>query len=145
MKQEEKELLLTEEEIINKLKMLRVDTGENPPIKRLFMVVPNPDYDPDNFSQEIEDSEKGIDWIEEMTKRTSDPNFDFVWNNTLGEIPKNSEKWQKNHNKILKVIYVPLLVACCNHSDGTRDYYSENILKTIKEYSDKYGGIYDIF
>jgi hypothetical protein len=122
---------LSKEEIIVRLKEMTAEKVG--PIKLLSFIVLNDNFDPYNFSQEIEDSEEFIDtWslaMEEMKK----PEFDFIWNNTIGKLPRNSEKWLDNHHKICYVKYKTITVQCIVHEDGTRDYNSnENIDKVLK-------------
>mgnify|MGYP003558419326 CR=1 FL=1 len=49
---------LTIEEIGEKLKNMTVGEGKYLPISFVSFLVKNPNYDPTNFSQEIEDSEE---------------------------------------------------------------------------------------
>lgn len=139
----EKYHILTKEEIINKLKAMEVGEGKEMTVKIFHFLTPNPYYDPNTFSQEIEDSEEPVNIIEEIKKETSKPEFDCVWNNTISNIKTNSDKWQKNHTKICEVklqadnIYMP----CATHEDGTRNYYSEENLQRILELASKWGGI----
>lgn len=139
----EKYHILTKEEIINKLKAMEVGEGKEMTVKIFHFLTPNPYYDPNTFSQEIEDSEEPVNIIEEIKKETSKPEFDFVWNNTISNIKTNSDKWQKNHTKICEVklqadkIYMP----CATHEDGTRNYYSEENLQRILELASKWRGI----
>ena len=134
-------ILLTTDEIVEKLKAMRVDTRENPPIRFMFITTPNPNYDPEGFSQEIEDSETPDDWdgslMELMAKRG------VMW--AFNAAGRNSKKWWTNHEKKLKYIIEGFHSACIMHDDGTRDYNSEANLTRIGEFSDKNGGIYDVF
>ena len=84
----EKYHILTKEEIINKLKAMEVGEGKEMPVKIFHFLTPNPYYDPNTFSQEIEDSEEPVNIIEEIKKETSKPEFDCVWNNTISNINK---------------------------------------------------------
>lgn len=134
--------LLTKEEIIDRLKTMEVGEGKELPIKRMVFITVNTDYDPDNFSQEIEDSEETVDWLSEMKKETSKLEFDWVWNNTLGNIKRNSDKWLDNHSKICPAkLHFNLYLSSVTHSNGTRNYYSEENLRQILEFADKNGGI----
>ena len=139
----EKYHILTKEEIIEKLKSMEVGEGKELPIKTMSFITLNPDYDPDNFSQEIEDSEERIDLWDEVKKEISKPEFDWVWNNTLSNIRKNSKKWYDNHSKMCELKQHPMVMymCCVEHSDGTRNYYSEKNLQRILKFAEKYGGI----
>lgn len=139
----EKYHILTKEEIIDKLKSMEVGEGKELPIKGMCFITPNPDYDPENFSQEIEDSEEVVNIWDEIKKETSKPEFDWVWNNTISSIKKNSVEWYKNHSKICEVKshYLGLYLSSVFHPDGTRNYYSEENLKRVMEFSDKWSGI----
>lgn len=139
----EKYHILTKEEIINKLKAMEVGEGKEMPVKIFHFLTPNPYYNPNTFSQEIEDSEEPVNIIEEIKKETSKPEFDCVWNNTISKIKTNSDKWQKNHTKIceVKLQADKIYMQCATHEDGTRNYYSEENLQRILELASKWGGI----
>jgi hypothetical protein len=137
--------LLTKDEIVDRLKQMKVGEEYNDvlvlPFKWLSFFVPNDEYDPDNFSQEIEDSEEKIDIFKNICEEIHKPEFDFVWNNTLGRLPENSQRWQNNHSKICSIKIEILLVQSVVHEDGTRDYYSDEIVNKIMNINEKYGGI----
>lgn len=142
----EKYHILTKEEIVEKLKSMDVRDGKELPIRWFSFITMNSEYDPNGFSQEIEESENKIDLMEEMMKEISKPEFDFVWNNTLSGIKKNSHKWLKNHTKMCKLKLHPfaMLLSCVQFSDGSRNYASEENIKRIVEFSEKNGGIVSI-
>ncbi len=149
---------LTHEQIREKLREMRVDTGKCLPAKFFSFIVKNPDYDPDNFSQEIEDSEEEIDTMAEIRKESSKPGFDWVWNNTIGNIPKNSERWLDNHSKKCPIKLVPnaFLSSSSTHvimttlSSGEsrkatiRDYDNDFTFEKILEVEKEYGEIYNM-
>ena len=132
-------------EIVDRLKQMKVGETYNDvtvlPVKWLSFFVPNDEYDPDNFSQEIEDSEEKIDIFKNICEEIHKPEFDFVWNNTLGRLPENSQRWQNNHSKICSIKIETLLVQSVVHEDNTRDYYSEEIINKIMNINEKYVGI----
>lgn len=134
--------LMTAEEIENRLKSLVVGEDDVLPLRIFSFIVPNPEYDPENFSQEIEDSEDEIDTLELMKKEMTRPDFNFVWHNTLCQIPKNSDTWIKNHTKNCptKLVYNEFMEQCTNYED-TRNYFSERTMEKIQSVIDKYGGI----
>lgn len=136
---------LTKEEIIEKLKSMEVGKDNLLPIKYISFAVINKDYDPDSFSQEIEDSEEPIDLWGEVMKETSKPEFDWVWNNTISSIKTNSKEWLANHTKICKLKQYPLKMAMSSyeHSDGRRDYYSEHNVQLILDFIEENGDIVD--
>lgn len=70
--------LLTRDEIADKLKAMEVGEGKELPMKGLSFIVENRKYDPDSFSQEIEDSEERIDELELINREIHQPGFDFV-------------------------------------------------------------------
>jgi hypothetical protein len=149
---------LTHEQIREKLREMRVDTGKCLPFKHFSFMVKNPNYDPDNFSQEIEDSEEEIDTMAEIWKESSKPDFDWVWNNTIGNIPKNSERWLDNHDKKcrFKLLGNVFLSSCSTHiitttlSSGesseamVRDYDNDFTMNKILEVEKEYGEIYEV-
>lgn len=149
---------LTHEQIREKLREMRVDTGKCLPYKHFSFMVKNPNYDPDNFSQEIEDSEEEIDTMAEIWKESSKPGFDWVWNNTIGNIPKNSERWLDNHDKKcqFKLLGNVFLSSCSTHiitttlSSGesseamVRDYDNDFTMNKILEVEKEYGEIYEV-
>lgn len=127
--------VLTKNEIIDKLKSMEVGEGKEYPWKTISFVYLNPNYDPDTFSQEIEDTEEEIDLMEEFKK---------WYNAQVSKMKKNSDKWYANHTKICKIQLAPmqiLLQCAAQHRDGTRNYYSENNVKQIMEWGDKHGKI----
>ena len=71
--------VLTEQEIADKLANMRVDTGEYLPIKMFSFIILNPEYNPDDFSEEIENSEEFINTLGLEIKEIHKPDFDFVW------------------------------------------------------------------
>lgn len=141
--------LLTKDEIVNRLKQMKVGEKYNgriiDPMKLFAFTVPNDEYDPDNFSQEIEDSEEKIDILKNIWEEIHKPEFDFVWNNTLSRLPENSQRWQNNHSKICPIKQLGLVFAAQSvfHKDGTRDYYSDEIINKIMNINEKYDGIID--
>lgn len=139
MKQKDKELkLLNKEEIIEKLKSMKVDNEKIFPFHIFSFIIVNPDYDPNSFSQEIEDSEEEINTLDLILDEMHKPDFDFVFHNTISSLPSNSEKWLENHSKICKVKFIPnkFVRQCVTHCDGTRNYYSEELLNKILEIGD---------
>ena len=82
---------LTIEEIGEKLKNMIVAEGKYLPIIAVSFLVKNPNYNPTNFSQEIEDSEEEIDVLNEISIEMKKPGFDIIWNNTLYNIKTNSK------------------------------------------------------
>lgn len=139
--------LLTEDEIIDRLKQMKVGEKYNDvlvlPVKWFVFKVPNDEYDPDNFSQEIEDSEENLETWSRIWEEINKPEFDFVWNNTLNRLSENSQRWKNNHNKICPIKIEILIVQSVDHDDGTRDYYSDEIVNKIMNIYEKYGGIID--
>lgn len=138
---------LTMDEIKDKLTKMEVGINGILPFKYFGFLVKNPGYDPDNFSQEIEDSEIEVDIFNEINKKINEPNFDFIWNNTLSNIQHNSKQWEKNHTKKCQatVLHNRFIGQCIEHSDGTRNYYSEEIIDKIQEVLDEYKEIYDFY
>lgn len=134
--------LMTTEEIESQLKSLVVGQNDVLSVKIFSFVVPNPEYDPENFSQEIEDSEEEIDTLELVKKVMNSPDFNFVWHNTICQIPKNSDAWIKNHTKNCPTKFVPneFMEQCTNHKD-VRNYYSDKTMEKMQAVIDKYGGI----
>lgn len=122
--------VLTEQEIADKLANMRVDTGEYLPIKMFSFIISNPEYNPDDFSEEIENSEEFIE-IKEILKS----DFDFVWNNIIGNMPKNSDEWLKNHTKKCKykLLLNVFMMPCANWSNGIRNYCYKDVFDKIKE------------
>ncbi len=141
--------LLTKDEIVNMLKQMKVGEKYNDilvlSVKWFSFLVPNNEYDPYNFSQEIEDSEENLETWSKIWEEINKPEFDFVWNNTLGKLPKNSQRWKNNHSKIcpIKLLCPTFLAQSVVHDDETRDYYSDEIINKIMNINEKYGGIID--
>lgn len=109
---------LTIEEIGEKLKNMIVDEGKYLPMTFVSFLVKNPNYDPNKFSQEIEDSEKEIDVLNEMLVEMKKPGFDIIWNNTLHNVKTNSKRWRENHSKNVKL-----------HSLQIGCYYNQKYIK----------------
>lgn len=141
----EKYHLLTRDEIVEKLKTMVVGEEKELPVKHMFCIHINKEYNPEDFSQKIEDSEEKIDVLSEISKEIKKPYFNFIWNNTLCNIPRNSEQWRNNHSKICELAVSPCVWAqCIVHEDGRRDYYSEDLVDKIVRWGEIHGGIVDI-
>ena len=129
---------LTHEEIREKLRNMVVDFKKYLPCRYIGLVVKNPQYNPDDFSQEIEDSEEYISWDEQFDS--------FV----KGEGRKNSEKWWENHIKNCQGKFLPFAVLAASGTykldDGSliRNYNNEPTMNKILELEKEYGEIYDI-
>jgi hypothetical protein len=94
----------------------------------------------------------------EIKKESSKPGFDWVWNNTIGNIPKNSEKWLDNHSKKCpaKLVVNAFLSSSSTHiitttlSSGEswetriRDYDNDFTMDKILEVEKEYGEIYKV-
>ena len=137
---------LTIEEIGEKLKNMTVGEGKYLPFCLVSFLVKNPNYDPTNFSQEIEDSEEEIDVLNEMLAEMKKPGFDIIWNNTLHNVKTNSKRWRENHSKKCQVNLLAnrLILQSEIHKTGERDFYSEDNINKIKTVLEEYGEIYDI-
>lgn len=136
---------LTIEEIGEKLKNMLVGEGEYLPMAFVSFLVKNPNYDPTNFSQEIEDSEEEIDVLNEMLAEMKKPGFDIIWNNTLHNVKTNSKRWSENHSKKCQVHLLSnwMLLQSEMHENGVRDFYSEDNINKIKTVLEEYNEIYD--
>ena len=137
---------LTIEEIGEKLKNMTVGEGKYLPFCLVSFLVKNPNYDPTNFSQEIEDSEEEVDVLNEMLAEMKKPGFDIIWNNTLHNVKTNSKRWRENHSKKCQVQLLAnwLILQSEIHKTGERDFYSEDNINKIKTVLKEYNEIYDI-
>ena len=162
MKDIEEPKLMTIEEIKEALSNMRVDTGEYLPVKFFHVIVPNPEYDPEGFSQEIEDSEEEVNYIQELdaeAKREGFKTWVFHYKEIMANLPrKNSVKWLDNHTKrcICKLIPCAFAGQCIEHTittsvDGEvineekrRDYLTDRVMKSVEDVIALYGGIYKI-
>ena len=137
---------LTIEEIGEKLKNMTVGEGKYLPISYVSFFVKNPNYDPTNFSQEIEDSEKEVDMLNEMLAEMKKPGFDIIWNNTLHNVKTNSKRWRENHSKKCQVNLLSnwLILQSEIHKTGERNFYNEDNINKIKTVLKEYNEIYDI-
>ena len=135
---------LTIEEIGEKLKNMLVGEGKYLPITFVSFLVKNPDYDPTNFSQEIEDSEEEIDVLNEILVEMKKPGFDIIWNNTLYNIKTNSKCWCENHSKKCPIYFLSngVILQSETHKNGVRDFYSEENINKIKTVLEEYNEIY---
>jgi hypothetical protein len=136
---------LTIEEIGEKLKNMTVGEGKYLPMTFVSFLVKNPNYDPTNFSQEIEDSEEEIDVLNEMLAEMKKPGFDIIWNNTLYNVKHNSKRWCENHSKKCQIQLIAnwMLLQSEIHKTGERDFYSEDNINKIKTLIEEYNEIYD--
>lgn len=149
---------LTHEEIRERLRNMVVGENGVLPLKAFSFIVKNPNYDPDTFSQEIEDSEVKINVLDEIKKEIHRPVFDFIWHNTLSDIPHNSEEWEKNHSKICKAKFLPCaflspasttVVAITSPTgevikDTIRHYDNKVTMDKVLKIEQEYGEIYDM-
>lgn len=136
---------LTIEEIGEKLKNMIVGEGKYLPMIFVSFLVKNPNYDPTNFSQEIENSEEEVDVLNEMLIEMKNPEFDIIWNNTLHNVKTNSRRWCENHSKKYQIILLAnwMLLQSKTHEKGVRNFYSEENINKIKTVIEEYGEIYD--
>lgn len=134
---------MSEADVRAALKSMVVGEGGCLPIKYFSFLTINPAYDPSSFSQEIEDSEVAINTFKLIFEEMHKPGFDIVWNNTLVNIPRNSDKWCENHSKNcpFNLAGMKKAMSSVTHEDGSRDYCSEENVKWIMEYSESCGGI----
>jgi hypothetical protein len=137
---------LTIEEIGDKLKNMTVGEGKYLPISYVSFLVKNPNYDPTNFSQEIENSEEEVDVLNEMLAEMKKPGFDIIWNNTLHNVKTNSKRWRENHSKKCQVNLLSnwLILQSEIHKTGERNFYNEDNINKIKTVLKEYNEIYDI-
>ena len=137
---------LTIEEIGEKLKNMTVGEGKYLPISFVSFLVKNPNYDPTNFSQEIEDSEEEIDVLNEMLAEMKKPGFDIIWNNTLHNVKTKSKRWRENHSKKCQVNLLSnwLILQSEIHKTGERNFYNEDNINKIKTVIKEYNEIYYI-
>lgn len=137
---------LTIEEIGEKLRNMTVGEGKYLPISYVSFLVKNPNYDPTNFSQEIEDSEEEVDVLNEMLAEMKKPGFDIIWNNTLHNVKTNSKRWRENHSKKCQVNLLSnwLILQSEIHKTGERNFYNEDNINKIKTVLKEYNEIYDI-
>lgn len=137
---------LTIEEIGEKLRNMTVGEGKYLPISYVSFLVKNPNYDPTNFSQEIEDSEEEVDMLNEMLAEMKKPGFDIIWNNTLHNVKTNSKRWRENHSKKCQVNLLLnwLILQSEIHKTGERNFYNEDNINKIKTVLKEYNEIYDI-
>ena len=151
---------LSHDEIREILRGMKVDLKNILPLKYFHLLVKNPEYDPDNFSQEIEESEEEIDVFSEVKKEAEKEGVDWAlnWNRLLQKVNKNSQRWRDNHTKNKYIMILPwaFLGACIEHiitvDDGksvaktsVRDFDNDMVMKHIMEIEDKYGEIYKVF
>lgn len=151
---------LSHDEIREILRGMRVDLKKILPLRYFTLLVKNPDYDPDNFSQEIEDSEVEIDVFSEVKKEAKKEGVSWLlnWNRLLKKINNNSQKWKDNHTKSKYITILPceFLAACVEHTitidDGKnvvttsiRDFDTDKVMEEIKKIENKYGEIYGVF
>lgn len=136
---------LTIEEIGEKLRNMIVGEGKYLPITYVSFLVKNPNYNPTNFSQEIEDSEEKIDVLNEMLVEMKKPGFDIIWNNSLHNVKTNSKQWIENHSKKCQITLLKnwLILQSKTHENGVRDFYSEDNINKIKTILEEYNEIYD--
>jgi hypothetical protein len=125
---------------------MTVGEGKYLPISFVSFLVKNPNYDPTNFSQEIEDSEEEIDVLNEMLAEMKKPGFDIIWNNTLHNVKTNSKRWRENHSKKCQVNLLSnwLILQSEIHKTGERNFYNEDNINKIKTVLKEYNEIYDI-
>lgn len=117
---------ITPEEIWEVLNSLTDDKEDFKPRRFFPAILKNKEFDPENFSEEIENSEEEEDW-----KALRDWEL-AVWSVEIGLVGspdalskftkkavkvkpfENSERWKQNHSKkcFTRVVYGPLLMAC---------------------------------
>lgn len=103
----------------------------------LYMYVYNKSYDPENFSQEIHDTEedKRQEDFARMLNRTKEPDFDWVWNNDLDKLEKqNSQKWLENEAKNTPLEFVTAFI-CSKNVDGKWTFNHEDNINNITKHN----------
>lgn len=104
----------------------------------LNILVYNKSYDPENFSQEIHDTEedKRQEDFSRMLKRTKEPDFDWVWNNDLDKIERqNSQKWLENEAKNTPLELASAIISSRN-VNGKWTFNHEDNINNITEHND---------
>jgi hypothetical protein len=128
--------ILSKDEIINIL--------ENTPCydhcvpMLLMMIVYSKSYDPENFSQEIHDTEedKRQEDFDRMLNRIKEPDFDWVWNNDLDKLEKqNSQKWLENEAKNTPLEIASAFISSRN-VNGKWTFNHENNINNITKHND---------
>lgn len=136
---------MTREEIITKLKSMVVGEDGRLPISSLNYVLENKDYDPEHFSQEIEDSEEYDDVYKRLTDWVKEGHDILLFDKSH----HNSEEWLANHTKNATITFVAFstLIKAEAHptEDGNyiHDYNSEENVDKILKYQEIYGRIID--
>ena len=103
------------------------------PIAQWYMLVENEEYDPDGFSQEIEDSEEYSPFYYD----------DFINFNGCMTLSDNSDEWKTNHSKKCPVKAYSFINTTCDGEGvethkflfGTRT--KECLLKAFKQIEEK--------
>lgn len=136
------------EELMRYLGGITVGVDETPPERYFSLLVPNPDYDPDGFSQEIEDSEvyRGRRAVVLFAAKGVDAFFmDSDYRNYIFSQSQNSAAWQRNHTKScgLKMLWNAVLWPCVNEG-GRRHFGSAELAGRILEKASEYGGLVGI-
>ena len=137
--------ILAKEDIINKLKSMKVDNINYYYYKPFYFIVLNPDYDSENFFEEIEESEVSYEQLmyDEISKRKNlGPIKNDIFDTLLNIINRNSERWLENHKKQYPLLSMYHgLVPCINHENGDKDYYCEEY---VDKFMEKYKNIVKI-
>ena len=134
--------ILTRDDIADELKSMVVGGNGMLPIHMFSFIVMNPEYDPDGFSQEIDDSENEVDMLAELQRHMMLFNECPCWPSDMN---KNSERWYRNRSKKCQVKLLPLhLTLSAVEHDTVRNYYSDENLSIIMDVADKFGGIVKI-
>ena len=136
--------ILTKEEIVQQLYSMEVIDGKDYPIKILNFLVPNKNYDPDNFSQEIENSEEDFTYIDSIRILKSAIDGGIFGCKIVNR--RNSKQWLDNHSKICKISFMPMAVYinAQRHENGRRDFCTEENINNIIKFSEQYGGIFEM-
>ncbi len=132
--------ILTKEEIAQQLYSMEVDY----PVRTLNFVVPSKNYDPDNFSQEIENSEENFTYNDSIRILESAIAGGIFGCKIVNR--RNSKKWLDNHSKICKVSFIPMAVyiTAKRHENGRLDFCTEENINDIIKFSEQYGGIVEM-
>jgi hypothetical protein len=115
------------------------------PVQMIYAVVGNPEYDPDNFSQEIESrygKETTGDFFSEhpigKTRNTS------LFEDTV-DAEENPlwKEWRLNHNKKFSKMAVSVLVLPKKNDDGAYSL-TDSEIERVEEELKQYGEVYQI-
>ena len=130
---------ITDDQIIEKLKN---NPDNKPKTLMMFLIVPNPKYNPKDFLYKMEDLEKEIRMLKTSYNEMKKSDFDTILENTICNIKNKADKLRDGFNSTFDYKLISVSLTPTWHGNIC-NFYSDDNFKRILQIREKYGGIVD--